>query len=42
MNEFLRYNRDVEYLIYFILGAHAVWQLRKFYLSWEEIRAEAF
>jgi len=42
MIELLRYIRDVEYLIYFILGALAVWQLRKFYLAWEELRAAAF
>lgn len=42
MIEFLRYVRDVEYLVYFILGALAVWQLRKFYLAWEELRAAAF
>jgi hypothetical protein len=28
MIEFLRYIRDVEYLVYFILGALAIWQLR--------------
>ena len=42
MIEFLRYIRDVEYLIYFILGALAVWQLRNFFVAWEELRAAAF
>ena len=42
MYEILRYLRDLEYLIYIVLGALAVWQLRKFYLSWEELRAAAF
>lgn len=42
MIEFLRYIRDVEYLVYFILGALAVWQLRKFFLAWEELRGAAF
>ena len=42
MIEILRYIRDIEYLIYFILGALAVWQLRRFYLAWEELRAAAF
>ena len=42
MIEFLRYIRDVEYLVYFILGALAVWQLRKFFIAWEELRAAAF
>jgi hypothetical protein len=42
MIEFLRYIRDIEYLIYFILGVLAIWQLRNFYLAWEELRAAAF
>lgn len=42
MIEFLRYIRDVEYLVYFILGALAVWQLRNFFIAWEELRAAAF
>ena len=42
MNEILRYLKDLEYLIYLVLGAFTVWQLRKFYLSWEELRAAAF
>jgi hypothetical protein len=42
MYEFLGYLRDLEYLIYIVLGSLAVWQLRKFYLAWEELRAAAF
>lgn len=42
MNEILRYLKDLEYLIYLVLGAFTVWQLRKFYYSWEELRAAAF
>jgi hypothetical protein len=42
MYEFFGYLRDLEYLIYIVLGSLAVWQLRKFYLAWEELRAAAF
>jgi len=42
MYELLGYLRDLEYLIYIVLGSLAVWQLRKFYLAWEELRAAAF
>jgi hypothetical protein len=42
MIEFLRYIRDVEYLVYFILGALAIWQLRNFFIAWEELRAAAY
>jgi hypothetical protein len=42
MYEILRYLSDLEYLIYIVLGSLAVWQLRKFYLAWEELRAAAF
>jgi hypothetical protein len=42
MNAILRYLKDLEYLIYIILGALAVWQLRKFFTAWEELRAAAF
>ena len=42
MIEFLRYIRDVEYLVYFILSALAIWQLRNFFIAWEELRAAAF
>ena len=42
MYEILRYLRDLEYLIYIVLGSLVVWQLRKFYIAWEELRAAAF
>lgn len=42
MNELLRYLKDYEYLIYLIIGGFAFWQIRKFYLAWEELRAAAF
>jgi hypothetical protein len=42
MYEILQYLRDLEYLIYIVLGSLAFWQLRKFYLAWEELRAAAF
>lgn len=42
MNEILRYLKDLEFLIYIILGTFTVWQLRKFYIAWEELRASAF
>jgi hypothetical protein len=42
MYEILQYLRDLEYLIYIVLGSLAIWQFRKFYLAWEELRAAAF
>lgn len=42
MDEILRYLKTYEVLIYIVLGALAAWQLRKFYLAWEELRAAAF
>lgn len=42
MNEFLLYLKELEYVIYIILGIFTVWQLRKFYGAWEELRAAAF
>ena len=42
MIEFLRYLKDLEYLIYIVIGGFAVWQIRNFYLAWEELRAAAF
>jgi hypothetical protein len=42
MYAILRYLKDLEYLIYIVLGSLAVWQARKFYLAWEELRAAAF
>ena len=42
MNEFLRYLKDFEYLIYIIIGGFTAWHIRKFYIAWEELRAAAF
>lgn len=42
MNEFLRYLKDFEYLIYLIIGGLTAWHIRKFYIAWEELRAAAF
>lgn len=42
MNEFLRYLKELEFLIYIILGTFTVWHLRKFFSAWEELRAAAF
>lgn len=38
----MRYLKELEYLIYIIVGIFTVWQLRKFYSAWEELRAAAF
>jgi len=42
MEAALRFLRDYEVWIYVILGALAAWQVRKFTLAWEELRAAAF
>jgi len=42
MNEILRYLKELEFLIYIILGIFTAWQLRKFFNAWEELRAAAF
>ncbi len=42
MNEVLRFLKNYEILIYIALGTLAVWQIRKFLLAWEELRAAAF
>lgn len=42
MNEILLYLKDLEYLIYVLLGSLAVWQVRNFIHAWEELRAAAF
>ena len=42
MNELLRYLKDLEFLIYIVLGVIATWQFRKFYLAWDDLRAAAF
>jgi len=40
--DILRFAKDWEVFIYLILGIFAVWQLRKFALSWGELRSAAF
>jgi hypothetical protein len=42
MNEILLFIKDLEYLIYIILGVLAAWQVRNFIVAWEELRAAAF
>lgn len=42
MNEVLRFLKNYEILIYIALGTLAVWQIRKFLMAWEELRAAAF
>lgn len=42
MEDILRYLKNYEALVYIGLGLLAVWQLRKFVLAWEELRAAAF
>ena len=42
MNEILRFLKEYEYLIYIIIGSMTVWQIRKFTIAWEELKAAAF
>lgn len=42
MEEALRFFRDNEVFIYIGLGVLAIWQIRKFVLSWEEVRGAGF
>lgn len=42
MEAFLRYLKEYEIIIYLVIGILAAWQLRKFILAWEELRAAAF
>lgn len=42
MAEVLRFFRSYEIWIYIILGVLALWQIRKFSVSWEEVRGAAF
>ncbi len=42
MEDILRYLKNYELAIYIILALVAVWQIRKFFLAWEELRAAAF
>jgi hypothetical protein len=42
MEQVLQYFKDYEIWIYVILGLLAIWQIRKFALSWEELRGAFF
>jgi hypothetical protein len=42
MEQALQFFREYEIWIYVILGLLAVWQIRKFVLSWEELRGAFF
>jgi hypothetical protein len=42
MNEILLFLKNLEYLVYIILGGLAVWQLRNFIFAWDELRSAAF
>jgi hypothetical protein len=42
MEEVLRFLKINEIYIYLILGGFAVWVIRRFILSWEEVRGAAF
>lgn len=42
MADILRYLKNYELLIYLGLALIAIWQIRKFVLAWEELRAAAF
>lgn len=42
MEDALRFFRTYEYVIYILLGALAIWEIRRFMLAWEEMRQAAF
>lgn len=42
MEDILRYLKNYELVIYIILALVAAWQIRKFLVAWEELRAAAF
>ncbi len=42
MEQVLQFFRTYEIWVYIILGALAIWQVRKFALSWEELRGAFF
>jgi hypothetical protein len=42
MEEVLRFFKTNEIYIYLFLGGWAVWEIRRFILSWEEVRGAAF
>lgn len=42
MEDALRFFRTYEYVIYILLGALAIWEIRRFIMAWEEVRQAAF
>jgi len=42
MEQILQFFRNYEIYIYIILGVLAIWQIRKFVVSWEELRGAFF
>ncbi len=42
MEEVLRFFKTYEIYIYLVLGGWAVWEIRRFVLSWEDVRGAAF
>lgn len=42
MEEALRFFRTYEIIIYVVLGALAIWEIRKFVLAWDDLRGAAF
>ncbi len=42
MGEILRFFKENEVFIYLVLGIFAIWQFRKFFLAWGELRNAAF
>jgi len=42
MEGILRFLNEHELIIYFLIGLLAAWQLRKFIIAWDELRAAAF
>ncbi|RPI33568.1 MAG: hypothetical protein EHM70_05620 [Chloroflexota bacterium] len=42
MEEALRFFNNYEEIVYILLGALAIWEVRKFVLAWEEVRGAAF
>lgn len=42
MSETLRFFKENEVFIYLVLGLFAIWQFRKFFLAWGELRNAAF
>jgi hypothetical protein len=42
MEEVLRFFKTYETYIYLVLGGWAIWEIRRFVLSWEDVRGAAF